>query len=159
MSHPKPHSAPRHVVALVGWVALSFCAALTGAFFTPGEWYASLSKPTWNPPPWLFGPVWSALYLMMAVAAWRVWRCHGWHRAIMTYLLQLLLNAAWTPVFFGLRQPGWAFAVIIALWFAIWLTMRAFARLDRAAAWLLAPYAAWVTFAAVLNFSLWRLNP
>ncbi|HSP41346.1 MAG TPA: TspO/MBR family protein, partial [Luteolibacter sp.] len=71
----------------------------------------------------------------------------------------LLLNAAWTPVVFGLREPGWAFAVIIAMWFAIWLTMRVFARIDRAAAWLLAPYAAWVTFAAVLNFTLWRMNP
>lgn len=159
MTTPLPHSAARHAIALAAWIALSFCAALTGAFFPPGQWYAALHKPTWNPPAWIFGPVWTALYLMMAMAVWLVWRRHGWHRAVMIYLLQLLLNAAWTPVFFGLREPGLAFGVIIALWFAIWLTMRAFARLNRAAAWLLAPYAAWVTFAAVLNFTLWRMNP
>ena len=159
MPDSQPHSLLRDIIGLAVWIVLSFCAALTGAFFPPDEWYAALQKPMWNPPAWIFGPVWTALYLMMAVAAWMVWRRHGWHRAIMIYLLQLLLNAAWTPVFFGLREPGWAFAVIIALWFAIWLTMRAFSHLNRTAAWLLAPYAAWVTFAAVLNFTLWRLNP
>jgi len=159
MNDSQTRPALRDAIGLAFWIALTFCAPVLGVISPPGDWYASLNKPSWNPPPWIFGPVWTTLYLMMAVAAWLVWRRHGWNRAIGIYLLQLLLNAAWTPVFFGLHQPGWAFAVIIALWLAIWLTMRAFARLNRAAAWLLAPYAAWVTFAAVLNFTLWRMNP
>ena len=127
----------------------------------PGEWYASLKKPSWNPPGWIFGPVWSVLYQMMAVAAWLVWGRGGWskqRRPLFVFLAQLALNALWTPLFFGWHRPGLAFAEIVLLWLAIAATMVAFRPVSRFAAWLLAPYLAWVSFAAVLNFTLWRLN-
>ena len=147
--------------ALAGWIALTFCAALTGFFIQPAGYYASLVKPSWSPPAWVFGPVWTALYLMMAVAAWLVWRQDGWRaqRAPLSlYLLQLALNALWTPVFFGLRSPGLALVVIVSLGAAIVLTGRAFRPVSRVASWLLVPYLAWVVFAAALNFSIWRLQ-
>lgn len=132
-----------------------------GVWFMPGEWYASLRKPAWNPPGWIFGPVWTALYTMMAVAAWMVWRHGGFtaqRRPLALFLLQLALNAAWTPLFFGWHRPGLAFAEIVLLWLAIAATLVAFRPVSRAAAWLLAPYLAWVSFATVLNLTLWRLN-
>ena len=147
--------------ALAGWLVLSFSAASLGAFFMPGEWYATLKKPSWNPPDWIFGPVWSALYTMMAVAAWLVWKRGGFaaqRRPLTLFLVQLALNAAWTPLFFGLHRPGLAFAEIVMLWLAIAATLAAFRPVSRPAAWLLVPYLAWVSFAAVLNFTLWRLN-
>ena len=147
--------------ALAGWIALTFCAALTGFFIQPAGYYVSLVKPSWSPPAWVFGPVWTALYLMMAVAAWLVWRQDGWRaqRAPLSlYLLQLALNALWTPVFFGLRSPGLALVVIVSLGAAIVLTGRAFRPVSRIASWLLVPYLVWVVFAAALNFSIWRLQ-
>jgi tryptophan-rich sensory protein len=149
-------------LALAGWLTACFAAASLGAVFMPGEWYASLKKPEWNPPVWIFGPVWSALYAMMAVAAWLVWRQGGWgkqRKPLLVFLAQLALNALWTPLFFGLHWPGLAFAEIVLFWLAIAATLAAFCSVNRAAAWLLAPYLAWVSFAAVLNFTLWRLNP
>ncbi len=138
-----------------------FAVASLGAVFMPGDWYAALRKPAWNPPGWLFGPVWTTLYTMMAVAAWLVWKRGGFvfqRRPLALFLGQLVLNAAWTPLFFGLHRPGMAFAVIILLWLAIAATLVAFRPVSRAAAWLLVPYLAWVGFAAVLNGTLWRLN-
>mgnify|MGYP000953551091 CR=1 FL=1 len=156
------HHAPvTRLLALAGWVLLCFAAAAMGGWFMPGEWYAKLNKPSWNPPAWVFGPVWTALYLMMAVAAWIVWRQGGWakqRRPLRIFLVQLALNALWTPLFFGLQRPGLAFAEIVLLWLAIGATLAAFRPVSRTAAWLLVPYLAWVTFAAVLNFTLWRLN-
>ncbi len=155
-------SALKASFALVGWAVLCFGAASLGALFMPGEWYASLRKPSWNPPGWIFGPVWTALYAMMAAAAWLIWRRGGFLRQrkpLLLFLGQLVLNAAWTPLFFGLRMPGVAFAEILLLWVAIAATLAAFRPISRPAAWLLVPYLAWVTFAAVLNFTLWRLNP
>ena len=152
----------RRLFALIGWVLLCYAAASLGALFGPGEWYGSLNKPSWNPPAWVFGPVWTALYTMMAVAAWLVWRQGGWgkqSKPLLVFLAQLALNALWTPLFFGLQRPGLAFAEIILLWLAIVWTIAAFWRVRRAAAWLLGPYLAWVSFAAVLNGTLWRLNP
>jgi benzodiazapine receptor len=152
----------KSIFGLAGWLVLCFGAAAAGAQFMPGEWYAGLKKPAWNPPSWIFGPVWSALYTMMAVAAWLVWRRGGFagqRRPLTLFLVQLALNAAWTPLFFGLHRPGAAFAEIVLLWLAIAATLAAFRRVSRAAAWLLAPYLAWVSFAAALNFALWRLNP
>jgi translocator protein len=146
-------------LTLTGLILFTFCAPLTGMFSPPGDWYASLAKPEWNPPGWIFGPVWTVLYLMMAVAAWRVWRRLGWCRALWIYLAQLLLNAAWTPIFFCAREIGWAFAEIVALWVAILCTVVAFRRVSRAAGWMLVPYLTWVSFAAILNFTLWRMNP
>lgn len=153
---------PRSLAGFIGWLLLCFGAATLGAFFSPGEWYAALAKPSWNPPAWLFGPVWSALYTMMAVAAWLIWRRGGFaaqRRPLALFLTQLTLNAAWSPLFFGLKNPGLAFAEILLLWLAILATLISFLRLSKFAGWLLAPYLAWVSFAAVLNFTLWRMNP
>ena len=149
----------RSALVLVGFILVTFCAPLAGMFSPPGDWYASLNKPAWNPPSWIFGPVWTALYLMMAVAAWLVWRRDGWRQPLRLYFTQLLLNAAWTPVFFGAQEIGWALAVIVALWAAILCTLLAFRRVSKLAAWMMVPYLAWVSFAAVLNFTLWRMNP
>jgi tryptophan-rich sensory protein len=129
--------------------------------FPPGEWYAQLRKPTWNPPGWIFGPVWTALYTMMAIAAWLVWRRGGFavrRVSLGLFLLQLLLNALWSPLFFGLHNPALAFVEIVMLWLAILATLLAFWKVRRGVGLLLAPYLAWVSFAAVLNFTLWRLN-
>jgi translocator protein len=151
----------RRWLSLAGWLLLCFAAASFGGLFLPGEWYASLKKPSWNPPGWLFGPVWTALYTMMAVAAWLVWQRGGFatQRGPLTlFLVQLALNAAWTPLFFGLHRPGAAFAEIVLLWLAIVATIIAFRRASRPATLLLVPYLAWVSFAAALNLALWRLN-
>lgn len=155
-------SRGKTLFGLIGWLLLCFAASVVGALFMPGEWYAALNKPAWNPPGWIFGPVWTALYAMMAVAAWLVWQRGGFavqRRPLGLFLAQLALNALWTPLFFGLRQPGVAFAEIILLWLAILATLLAFRPVSRAAAWLLVPYLTWVSFAAVLNGTLWRLNP
>jgi translocator protein len=149
-------------LVLLGWVVLCFTTALPAAWWPPGEWYAALNKPTWNPPAWVFGPVWSTLYMMMAVSAWLVWRQGGFARQrgpLTLFLVQLVLNAAWSPLFFGLQRPGVAFAEIIVLWLAIACTIIAFRRVHRIAASLLVPYLAWVSFAAFLNGTLWQLNP
>lgn len=153
-----PTSLFKNTVALAGWVALCYAAALSGIVFMPGEWYASLNKPSWNPPSWVFGPVWTTLYIAMGVSAWLVWRAGNARLALSVFLIQLLLNALWTPVFFGLKQPGAAFTVIVAMWCAIAATIALFWRHSRVASALLVPYLAWVSFASALNFALWRLN-
>jgi tryptophan-rich sensory protein len=168
MSYASSTSAPqaarsrwRSLAALPLFLAVTFVAPALGAFTPPGDWYAALNKPPWNPSAWIFGPAWTALYTMMAVAAWLVWRRGGWavQRGPLTlYFVQLALNAAWTPIFFGLKMPGLAFAEIQLLLAAIVATALAFRRASRAAAWLLTPYIAWVAFASALNFTLWRLN-
>jgi translocator protein len=155
-------SRRKTIVGLFGWLLLCFAASAVGALFMPGEWYAALNKPDWNPPGWIFGPVWTMLYVMMAVAAWLVWQRGGFavqRRPLGLFLVQLALNMLWTLLFFGLRQPGVAFAEILLLWLVILATLLAFRSVSRAAAWLLAPYLAWVSFAAVLNGVIWRLNP
>ena len=125
----------------------------------PDQWYAALEKPSWNPPGWIFGPVWTLLYLMMAVSAWLVWRKVGFQRPLVLYFIQLVLNAAWTPIFFGAHELGWALAEILVLWSAILLTTLSFFKVSKPAGWMLVPYLLWVTFAAFLNFTLWRMNP
>ena len=152
---------PNQVMALVGWIALTFSAAATGTFVKTGGWYAELSKPSWNPPGWLFGPVWTVLYIMMAVAAWLVWQRGGWkkqRRPLTLYLVQWALNALWTPLFFGLQRPGLAFAEIAVLGLAVLATLIGFWRVRPVAAVLLVPYCLWTAFAAVLNFTIWLLN-
>ncbi len=149
------------VVGLIGWLLVTFCAPALGMWSMPDAWYEALDKPEWNPPAWIFGPVWTLLYTMMAVAAWRVWRHGGWAvrgRALGLYLVQLALNAAWTPLFFGWHQPGLAFLDIVLLLAAMVATGVAFARVDRLAALLWVPYVMWVGFATLLNFTLWRMN-
>jgi tryptophan-rich sensory protein len=151
----------RSVTGLGVWLVLTFAVAAVASLAAPGEWYAGLRKPAWTPPNWLFGPVWTVLYTLMAFAAWLVWHHGGLARQALplaAYGVQLTLNGLWSWIFFGWRAPGWAFVEILLLAAAIGLTMRLFARVSRPAAWLLAPYLAWVLFAAVLNFTLWRLN-
>lgn len=149
------------ILILVGFLLLSLAVASSGAAFPPGDWYAGLKKPSWTPPAWLFGPVWTLLYIAMAVAAWQVWRTAGWPRARAAFVLygvQMACNAAWSWLFFGLHRMDLAFYDIVALWLAIAATFVAFWRIKRSAGLLLAPYLAWVGFAMVLNLVLWRLN-
>ena len=149
------------IAVLLGFIAACFLAAATGIVFKPGDWYERLRKPSWRPPNWLFAPMWTVLYLMIAFAGWLVWRSAGFGgatTALALYALQLLLNAAWTPVFFGLHRPDLGFAVIVALWLAIAATIVAFAPVNGLAALLMIPYLAWVSFASLLNFAVWRLN-
>ncbi len=162
-ARPRP-SAARQVVWLAGLVAVSFGAATVGAVFTSssvGDWYQTLAKPSWNPPDWLFGPVWTLLYLLMAVSAWLVWRRGGWtasRRPLSLFAVQLALNVAWSGIFFGMRSPGLAFGEILVLWLAILATAASFWNRSAAAALLLAPYLAWTSFATCLNFVVWRMN-
>lgn len=122
-------------------------------------WYQELAKPRWTPPNWLFGPVWTTLFLAMAFAAWLVWRQTSLISVPMRlFLLQLLLNIAWSALFFHLRSPGAAFIEILVLWCAILMTAIAFGRIVPVAYWLMAPYLLWVAYAAALNFAIWRLN-
>ena len=149
-------------LALVGWLALCFAAFGTAVFVSTGGWYAGLHKPSWNPPAWVFGPTWTLLYAMMAVAAWLVWREGGWKaqwRALGWFLMQWMLNTLWTPLFFGLHRVGLAFADIIALWLVLAVTLGLFWQARKVAGVLLVPYLAWVSFAAALNFTIWRMNP
>lgn len=155
----------RDVASLVLCLALCLGASGLGAVATAssvGTWYQALAKPSFNPPDAVFAPVWTALYIMMAVAVWRVWRRHGLkpaRGAMALFALQLALNVAWSVLFFGLRLIGPALAEIVVLWLAIVATAIAFWRHDRLAGLLLLPYAAWVAFATLLNAALWHLNP
>ena len=147
-------------IVLTFFLVAVFTVALLGSVFvalSPPGWY---SQPSWAPPESLFGPVWTVLYIMMAASAWLVWRKSGAEarKALVMFAVQLALNAAWTPVFFGLQAPGAALAVIVLLWFAIGATIVAFVRHSRFAAILLVPYMLWVSFAAALNWSIWRLT-
>jgi tryptophan-rich sensory protein len=154
-------SKTRRRLALIGWLALSFAASISGVFVSTKGWYAGLTKPPWNPPAWVFGPAWTTLYVLMAVAAWLVWREGGWKRQrfpLGLFLLQWLLNALWTPLFFGMHCSGLAVAEIILLWLALAATLWSFWRVRKTAGVLLVPYLAWVTFASALNFAIWRLN-
>lgn len=143
--------------ALAGWMALTVGGgAILGALTNGGAdpWYESLDKAPWNPPSWVFAPVWSTLYVLMALAAWLVWRRGGWRfqrAALVLFVAQLALNFAWSPLFFTARQPGLALLDLFALWLLLVWTMRAFGRVLPLTAWLLAPYLAWVSYAATLN--------
>jgi tryptophan-rich sensory protein len=149
------------VVGAVGWLVVTFAAAAVGARFLPDAWYARLRKPSWNPPNWIFGPVWTLLYLLMAAAAWLVWRRYGITGAIVPlaiFVLQLALNAAWSWLFFGQHRLGAALIELAVLWIAILITLVLFWTREALAGALLLPYLAWVTFAGVLNWTLWKLN-
>jgi translocator protein len=149
------------IIVLIGFVGTCSLAAMTGAMFRPGDWYEQLRKPAWRPPNWVFPPAWAFLYLTIAVSGWLVWLTAGLAGAVLPlaiYLVQLVLNAAWTPIFFGLHRPDLAFIEIVVLWLSIVATMAAFYPVNAAPAWLLLPYLLWVTFAAALNFAVWRLN-
>ena len=135
-------------------------AGIGGLVTTPSipNWYSGLVKPSWTPPSWVFGPVWSVLYLCMAVAAWLVWRKGNALVPLTFFAVQLAFNAAWSWLFFGLHSPGAALIDIVLLWIAIAATTIAFWRRSVVAGLLFLPYLAWVSFAATLNFAIWRLN-
>lgn len=151
-------------LGLVGWLVASFAAGGLGAIASAnaGAFYSGLSQPSWAPPAWLFGPVWSVLYVLIGLSAWLIWRRHGFSgaaSALRLFVTQLLANALWTWLFFKWHLGAAALVEILILWLLIAATASAFWRLERLAALMLMPYLAWVTFAAALTFSLWRLNP
>ena len=165
MRHALPATDRRSLIALGGFLVVCFLVAgLAGAVTNPKipTWYAGLEKPAFTPPNWLFGPVWALLYAMMAVAAWRVWRTQGEpelrRRALAVFGAQLALNCIWSFAFFGAESPLAGLLVILALEALILWTILLFARLDRTAALLMAPYAAWVAYAAALNLAIHALN-
>ena len=153
---------------LAAFLALALGAGAVGALFSPAfsasaaHWYAALVKPAWPPPQNWFGPIWTGLYVLMAIAAWIIWR-ERYHRgraaAITAFGIQLLLNALWAPVFFGLKNIGAGLFEIVALWLAVGWMIREFARVKSAAALILVPYFMWTTFAAAINLAVWSLNP
>ncbi len=151
----------------ISWSLLVFgvlvgLAAITGGYFRPGAWYRGLTKPRWNPPNFAFPIAWTILYTMMAVAAWLVWSEAGWPAALVPialWVVQLVLNALWSWLFFGLKRMDYALADVALLWLAIAATIAAFWPISSLAGWLLVPYLAWVSFAAFLNATLLRLNP
>jgi tryptophan-rich sensory protein len=148
-------------LALGIFIVANVATAASGAIFMPGQWYERLNHPSFRPPNWLFGPVWTVLYCMIAASGYLVWREAGWSGAAFAfavYFVHLVLNFAWSWLFFGKRRPDWAFYEVIALWLSIVATIAVFAPHSATAAWLLVPYLAWVSFAAFLNWTLWRLN-
>lgn len=150
--------------ALAGWIVFTFLFAAIGAYASAeaGSFYLQLRRPEWAPPPWLFAPAWTALYLLMAIAAWRVTGQRGWSAAggaLVLYCLQLVANALWTWLFFVWHLGFLASIEIVVLWLLIAATTVAFRRHDRLAGALLLPYLAWVTFAGALSFTIWRMNP
>ena len=149
------------LTALLIIIGVTFLGAIIGSRFLPGAWYAGLTKPSLTPPNWVFGPVWSSLYVMMGLAAWMVWRTREIkpvHVPLAMYGVQLILNCLWSYLFFGLNRPGLALMDIIALWAAILAAMILFFSRSRVAGLLFGPYFLWVTFAAYLNYAIWRLN-
>lgn len=151
-------------VGLVVFVVLCLAAGAAGGIVTGpeiGGWYRTLEKPAWQPPGWVFGPVWTTLYLMMAVAAWLIWKPVGLSAArfpLVLFFVQLVLNVGWSWIFFGMHRPAGALVELVALWLTIAVTTWAFFRRSSIAGWLMVPYLAWVSFAGVLNFEIWRLN-
>jgi tryptophan-rich sensory protein len=157
-------TAQKQIVGLAAWLFVTFVAAAIGgsASVQAGPFYTQLLRPDWAPPPAIFGPVWTVLYVLMGIAAWLVWRVGGFRAArsaLTLYLVQLALNALWTWLFFGWHRGALAFADIIVLWALIVATLIAFWRIRPLAGALLVPYLLWVSFAAALNYSVWQLNP
>lgn len=151
-------------LGLGGWLGITFVAAAIGgaASVEAGSFYGQLERPSWAPPAWLFGPVWTGLYLLMGVAAWLVWKAEAARSARLAlglFVAQLALNALWSWLFFVWRLGAVAFVEILGLWVLIGATLVAFHRVRRAAGWLLAPYLLWVSFAAALNYAVWQMNP
>ncbi len=138
--------------------------SLSGFFTETGDssWYQAIQKPSWNPPGWVFGPVWTVLYVMMGVSLYLVWKSNAAKglkkMAIILFAIQLALNFSWSIIFFTLQSPGWALVEILVLWLIILLTIIAFARISKPAAWLLVPYISWVSFASILTYTIWQLN-
>lgn len=153
------------IVKLAVSVFISLMAGIAGSFFTAPAietWYKDLNKPSFNPPAWIFAPVWTVLYLLMGVAAFLVWREGIQHRNVQIglglFIFQLILNALWSIIFFGQQNPLAGFVEILVLWVAIAVTIYYFYKVNPTAAYLMIPYILWVTFATILNFSIWQLN-
>jgi len=159
-----PFSTQKQLLGLLGWLAISFGASAIGALASiqAKPFYGQLVQPDWAPPPWVFAPVWTTLYALMGIAAWLVWRSGGFYlnrRPLTLFLAQLVCNALWSWLFFAWNLGLMALVDIALLWVLIVATLVAFWRIQPLAGSLLAPYLLWVSFAAVLNFSLWKLNP
>ena len=156
-------SRSKQVLGLIGWLVLAFLAAAIGAraSIQAGDFYQQLVRPSWAPPAQVFGPVWSTLYLMMGIASWLIWRTRDQRsiRSLALYVIQLAVNALWSWVFFAWHEGRWAFVVIIVLWFLILATTVSFWRIRALAGALFLPYLCWVSFASVLAYHVWRLNP
>jgi len=153
------------IIKLIIAVAIPLVVGgISGYFTVTGveSWYLTIQKPTWNPPNWVFGPVWTTLYVMMGIALFLVWKEDTSRElkaiAFILFGVQLLLNFFWSFIFFKLEQPGWAFAEILVLWTAILACIFAFGQVNKTAAWLLVPYISWVSFATILNGTIWKLN-
>lgn len=154
-----------NIYKLIIAIAIPLLVGGISGFFTAssvGGWYQTINKPSWNPPNWIFGPVWTTLYVMMGIALFLVWKQQGSssqkNTAIILFAVQLAFNFCWSLIFFKWHQPGWALAEIIVMWLLILLTIFAFAKVNTVAAWLLVPYISWVSFATLLNYTIWKLN-
>lgn len=154
-----------NILKLIISVAIPVAAGAVSGFFTStglGSWYQSIIKPSWNPPGWVFGPVWTLLYIMMGIALYLVWKTGAASAlkktAITLFAIQLALNFFWSFIFFNQQQIGWALVEIITMWFAILLTIFSFSKINNTSSWLLVPYISWVSFATILNYTIWKLN-
>ena len=154
-----------NAIKLILSIAIPLAVGFTSSFFTitgVGSWYQTIQLPSWNPPDWIFGPVWTTLYMMMGIAFYLIWKANTTRNqknyAILMFVLQLIFNFFWSFIFFNQHEPGWAFTEIVALWILILVTIFTFAKINNIAAWLLVPYISWVSFAAILNYTIWKLN-
>ena len=154
-----------NVIKFILAIGLPLLVGFAGSYFTMtgiDSWYATINKPSWNPPNSVFGPVWTTLYVLMGIAWFIVWKSDApasyKNRASSLFIAQLILNFCWSFIFFNRHEIGWAFAEIILLWLFILFTIFAFAKVSKPAAWLLVPYISWVSFAAMLNYTIWQLN-
>lgn len=150
---------------LVIAILLPLLVGATSGFFTTtgvGSWYQTIQKPSWNPPNWIFGPVWTTLYVLMGIALFLVWKADTSNEAkkpaLILFALQLVFNFFWSFIFFNQHAIGWALVEIIGMWLMILATIFAFANISKTAAWLLVPYISWVSFASILNYTIWKLN-
>lgn len=160
----KRRSLPQQIVGLLISLLVCFAAGGIGGLATTQgleTWYDTLNKPEWNPPNWIFAPVWTTLYCLMGIAVWWVWRAAAWQqvrKTIILFAVQLVLNSVWSLIFFGLQNPGAALIEIVVLWIAIAATTTRFFRHSAVAGGLMSPYLLWVSFALFLNFTIWNLN-
>lgn len=155
----------RNIFKLIIAVTVPVAVGAASGFFTvtgADSWYKTIQKPSWNPPNWIFGPVWTTLYVMMGIGLFLVWKTDTGRKlkraAVLLFSVQLVLNFFWSFIFFNQQQIGWALVEIILLWVFILLTIFSFSKVSRPAAWLMVPYISWVSFATILNYTIWRLN-
>lgn len=152
------------IIKMVTAVTLTVVLGAVGGLVTSPEipgWYAALNKPSFNPPNWLFGPVWTILYILMGFSYYLIWKQPASperNKALFIFIMQFILNFCWSFIFFGMHETGWALVEMLLLWLVIITTIFSFAKLSKRAAWLLVPYMAWVSFAMILNTAIWRLN-